>query len=249
MLSNDQKHTPPFRLIPYGIQILAAAIGISALIAFTIFLFTGPWKTLTLYEDTRHVLVFDLCLSMLFFVQHSGMIRQSFQTWFSRFFPAYYHGATFSIASGICLYCVTFLWQESAQTIATASDTLRLGMRVLFLAALGGIIWSYVILRSFDSFGLREIRCHLQDKPQPVTSFIERGPYRWVRHPQYFFILVMIWAYPDLTSDRLIFNVLWSTWIVVGTILEERDLAVTFGHQYKEYQLRVPMLIPYRLPH
>ena len=55
----------------------------------------------------------------------------------------------------------------------------------------------------------------------------------------------MIWSFPDLTADRLLFNVLWSTWIVVGTLLEERDLAVTLGQQYKEYQSRVPMLIPW----
>jgi protein-S-isoprenylcysteine O-methyltransferase Ste14 len=141
---------------------------------------------------------------MIFFVQHSGMIRQSFQTWFGRLFPAYYHGATFSIASGICLYCVIFLWQESAQIIATASDTLRLGMRALFLAALGGIIWSNMVLRSFDGFGLRAISRHLHGTPQPAVSLTERGPYRWVRHPQYFCILVMIWSYPVLTAADLV---------------------------------------------
>jgi len=248
-LSNDQKENRTFRLGPHLVQILTAAIGISALIVFVIFLFTGPWKTLVLYKDTRAVLAFDLCLSMAFFAQHSGMIRHSFQTWFRRFAPEYYHGAAFSIASGICLYCIVFFWQVSEQTIVTANAPSRLGMRALFLISLGGIIWSNLVLRSFDIFGLRAIRCHLRGKAQPVTSFTERGPYRWVRHPQYFCILVMIWSHPDLTADRLLFNVLWSTWISVGTILEERDLTGTIGHQYKEYQSRVPMLIPYRLPH
>ena len=247
-LSNDRDDARPFRLGPYLALILSAAIGITALIAFTVFLFTGPWKILVLYKDTRAVLAFDLCLSVAFFTQHSGMIRHSFRAWFRRFAPEYYHGATFSIASGICLYCIVFFWQVSEQTIVTANDPIRLGIRALFLTALGGIIWSNLALRSFDSFGLRAIRCHLRGKQQPVASFTERGPYRWVRHPQYFCILVMIWSYPDLTADRLLFNVLWSTWIAVGTILEERDLTVTFGHQYKEYQSRVPMLIPYRAP-
>jgi len=58
----------------------------------------------------------------------------------------------------------------------------------------------------------------------------------------------MIWSYPDLTADRLLFNVLWSAWIAVGTLLEERDLTVTLGQQYKDYQSRVPMLIPCRAP-
>ena len=245
---NDRNDARPFSLWPYFALILSAVIGITALIGFTVFLFTGPWKILVLYKDTRAVLAFDLCLSVAFFAQHSGMIRHSFQQWFRRFVPEHYHGAIFSIASGICLYCIIFLWQESEQTIVTVNDLSRVGMRGLFLAAIGGILWSNLTLRSFDSFGLRAIRYHLRRKQQPVTSFTERGPYRWVRHPQYFCILVMIWSYPDLTADRLLFNVLWSAWIVVGTRLEERDLTAVFGDQYREYQSRVPMLIPGRVP-
>jgi hypothetical protein len=245
---NDHKDARAFRLGTHLVLILSATIGISALIAFIIFLFTGPWKLLILYKDTRAVLAFDACLSMAFFVQHSGMIRRSFQAWFGRFAPEYYHGATFSIVSGICLYCITVFWQASELTLVAASDALQAGMRALFVAALGGIVWSNLVLHSFDIFGLRAIRCHLRGTAKPATSFTERGPYRWVRHPQYFCILVMIWSQPDLTADRLLFNVLWSTWIAVGTILEERDLTVTIGQQYQEYQSRVPMLIPWRVP-
>ena len=73
-----------------------------------------------------------------------------------------------------------------------------------------------------------------------------RGPYRWVRHPLYAFILLLIWACPDLAADRLLFNVLWTSWVVVGTVLEERDLAAEFGEDYLRYQRRVPMLVPWK---
>lgn len=220
----------------------------TSLLAFTVFLYTGPWHTPVLYSDTRAILAFDLFLSAIFFAQHSGMIRQSFQKGFGRLAPACYHGAAFSIASGICLYGVVFFWQTSETSLVTVSEPLRSGMRALFLIALGGIIWSNLVLHSFDIFGLRAIRYHLRGLPQPVTLFTEQGPYRWVRHPQYFCILVMIWSHPDLSADRLLFNILWSTWIAVGSVLEERDLIATIGHQYREYQSRVPMLIPCRLP-
>ena len=238
----------PFRPGLYLVLILSAVTGSTALLAFTLFLFTGPWHELVLYRDTGAILAFDLCLSAVFFIQHSGMIRNSFKTWFARFTPEYYHGAIYSIASGICLYGVIFLWQASELTIVTVGEPLRSGMRALFLIALAGIIWSNLVLHSFDIFGLRAIRYHLRGLPQPVTVFTEQGPYRWVRHPQYFCILVMIWSYPDLTADRLLFNILWSTWIVVGTVLEERDLTASIGRQYREYQSRVPMLIPCSLP-
>ena len=249
---NDASERPPdesndaltFRLGPYLALILSALIGSTALLAFTVFLFTGPWEILTLTGDTTTILVIDLGLSAIFFVQHSGMVRASFKAWFGRFVPEYYHGATFSIVSGICLYGVIHFWQASDLSLLTANDALRLVMRAVFFAALGGIVWSYLALHAFDSLGLQAIRYHLQNRSPPVAAFAVRGPYRWVRHPQYFCVLLMIWSYPDLTADRLLFNVLWSTWIVIGTRLEERDLAVTFGDRYREYQSRVPMLIP-----
>ncbi len=241
---DDLDDARPSRLVPRLVQILSAASGSTALLAFTVFLFTGPWQVLLLFNDTSAVLAFNLCLSMMFFAQHSGMIRNSFKAWFARFAPEHYHGAVFSIASGICLFCVVHFWQASDHILVTVNAPWRHGLQALFLAALGGIIWSSLSLRSFDSFGLRAIRYQLRGKSQPAASFSEHGPYRWVRHPQYLCVLVMIWSCPDLTADRLLFNVLWSTWIAAGTLLEERDLLATFGDQYRVYQSRVPMLIP-----
>jgi protein-S-isoprenylcysteine O-methyltransferase Ste14 len=67
-----------------------------------------------------------------------------------------------------------------------------------------------------------------------------------VRHPQYFLTLVILWAYPDLTADRLLLDGMFTAWIVLGTMLEERDLIEDFGEDYIEYRQHVPMLIPWR---
>ncbi|MEJ2718947.1 MAG: hypothetical protein P8182_17760 [Deltaproteobacteria bacterium] len=68
-----------------------------------------------------------------------------------------------------------------------------------------------------------------------------------MRHPLYFACILLIWSSPDLTADRLLFNILWTVWIVIGTVLEERDLVASFGEAYRDYQRNVPMLIPYRI--
>ena len=68
-----------------------------------------------------------------------------------------------------------------------------------------------------------------------------------VRHPLYLFSILMIWSCPDLTTDRLLFNFLWTVWIVIGAFLEERDLVTEFGDLYLEYRKRVPMFIPCRI--
>ncbi|MFO7695189.1 MAG: hypothetical protein R6V57_19050 [Vicinamibacterales bacterium] len=57
------------------------------------------------------------------------------------------------------------------------------------------------------------------------------------------------------TADRLVMmaaglplSLLWSAWIVAGTLLEERDLVADFGDVYRRYQRQVPMLFPWRGP-
>jgi len=95
-------------------------------------------------------------------------------------------------------------------------------------------------------FGINPILHSLRGTtPPPPLPFTVNGPYRWVRHPLYFFCLIMIWFCPNLTLDRLLYNVLFTIWIYIGSLLEERDLVSLFGTEYREYQDKVPMLIPY----
>jgi protein-S-isoprenylcysteine O-methyltransferase Ste14 len=102
-------------------------------------------------------------------------------------------------------------------------------------------------LEGFDTFGLAPLKTHLSGRQLRPPNFVLRGPYLWVRHPLYFFVLVLIWSAPDVSSDRLLFNVLWTLWIVLGAVLEEKDLVSEFGETYRHYQKNVPMLFPRRL--
>jgi hypothetical protein len=52
---------------------------------------------------------------------------------------------------------------------------------------------------------------------------------------------------PNVSADRLVFNIFWTVWIIMGTLLEERDLVRGFGESYQIYQKTIPMLIPYKM--
>ncbi len=64
----------------------------------------------------------------------------------------------------------------------------------------------------------------------------------------YLFVLIVIWSGTAITADKLLFNVLWTLWILIGAVLEERDLVADFGDLYRKYQREVPMIIPYKIP-
>ncbi|MGZ6988868.1 MAG: methyltransferase family protein, partial [Thermoanaerobaculia bacterium] len=98
--------------------------------------------------------------------------------------------------------------------------------------------------REFDPFGTLPLRAALRGTTAPSSVFVARGPFRYVRHPLYVFMLLLIWSTPRFSTDQLLFNVLSTAWIIVGTKLEERDLLVDFGQTYRQYQGSVPMFIP-----
>jgi protein-S-isoprenylcysteine O-methyltransferase Ste14 len=198
-----------------------------------------------MHLNENGVLWFDAGLSFIFFVQHSGMVRKPFRRWLGRFVPEEYGGAVYAIASGIVLLLVILLWQKSSQTIITTSSLVRWSLRVVSFLSLFGFYWGVKALGFFDPFGLRPILNHLRGKSPTSMPFTVAGPYRWVRHPLYLFTILLIWSCPNLTMDRLLFNLLWTIWIVIGSYFEEKDLIAEFGDAYREYQKTVPMLIPF----
>jgi protein-S-isoprenylcysteine O-methyltransferase Ste14 len=64
-----------------------------------------------------------------------------------------------------------------------------------------------------------------------------------VRHPWYFFGLVLIWT-RDMSVTMLLSSTLITLYFVVGSWLEEKKLLVYHGDIYRRYMARVPGLIP-----
>lgn len=195
------------------------------------------------------VLLWDTLLSLLFFVQHSGMVRKSFRRHVTKVFPAHYDNAIYAIASGIALALVAVFWQRSAINLLILQGTARIIASSCNIVGLLLFVLGAASLRPFDPLGIGPIRAHLRATDCQPGPIVIRGPYKWMRHPLYAAVLLIFWANPDVTADRLLFNVLWTVWICVATVLEERDLTSEFGDAYLEYKKTVPMFIPWRVPH
>jgi methanethiol S-methyltransferase len=192
------------------------------------------------------VLAWNCLLSVIFFIQHSGMVRRRFRDRLANVIPPLYQGALYTIVSGVVLTALIVLWQESSTSLYELHGPPRWLVCGLFFLTIAGCFWTMFSLRAFDTFGLDPIKAELSGKRIRPQQFVVRGPYRWVRHPLYLLVILMIWSGPHLTADRLLFNVLWTAWICVGAGLEEVDLVSDLGEQYRDYQRKVPMLIPWK---
>ncbi|RPJ84747.1 MAG: isoprenylcysteine carboxylmethyltransferase family protein [Acidobacteria bacterium] len=224
--------------------ILSVLIGVGSVVMFALL---QSVHYLPMGWPDSYVLVWDALLSLAFFAQHSGMVRRPVRARLAEIIAPRYQGALYSIASGVVLALVVVLWQPSEARFFVLEGVPRWIAQGLSILAVAAFVSSAVTLRrSFDPLGLGPIRAHLRGRADRADDFVVRGPYVWVRHPLYACILVLFWTNPDVTLDQFLLSVLWSTWIWVGATLEERDLVAEFGEVYREYQRRVPMLIPWR---
>jgi methanethiol S-methyltransferase len=215
-----------------------------AMALFAGFLALGSYGWINLGLGDPAILAWDTGLSFCFFLQHSGMIRRTFRRLSGGVIPSHFHPAVYALASGLVLLLLMIFWQESNAMIITFQGILRWILHGVFIAAGAGFLWTVRSLGALDLVGEKAVVARLKGRESVPPELVIRGPYRWVRHPIYTLSLLMIWSCPTLSVDRLLFNILWTAWIVVGTRLEERDLVREFGDVYRDYQQRVPMLIP-----
>ena len=237
------------RFRAYSVIVLTYTFGGGSLLLFGAFLILGSFGVIRFDMTEAHRLAWDAFLCIVFFIQHSGMVRPAFRSWSSSFLPRPYHPAVYSIASGMALSALILLWQESPIVLLQLQGAVRVLPWACFLLSVGGFISGVRALGTFDPFGLEPIALHLRNRqPSSPQDLVVRGPYLWVRHPLYLFVAVLFWSVPELHLDRLLFNMLWTFWIVLGSCFEERDLVAEFGDSYRHYQKSVPMLLPWKGP-
>lgn len=231
----------------YTIIVLSGSVGCIALLFFIGFIYTGLPSHINFGLNDVYSLALNSLLCLLFFFQHSLMIRSGFREWLSGIIPSSFHGAIFSIISGMFLLNLMLFWQKTTVRLYELDGVLFWAMRSVFFLSIIAFYLTERSLRPFDLFGIREISSYIKGKTARSSVFVVRGMYGWVRHPLYCIFLVILWTPVYVTVDRLMFNLLWTAWIITGTILEERDLIKSFGDEYRTYKYHVPMLIPYKI--
>ncbi len=189
-------------------------------------------------------LAVNLGLLAVFAVQHSVMARPAFKRWWTRWVPQAAERATYVLMSSLALILLFWGWQPIGGVIwqvqSAPWEALLIG------AYLGGwllLLAATFMLDHFELFGLRQGWHALRGLPMPNLEFKTPWLYNHVRHPIYVGWLAIVWATPTMTAAHLLFAIGCTGYIVIGTLLEERDL-LRAHPEYVEYKARVPMLLP-----
>jgi len=87
-----------------------------------------------------------------------------------------------------------------------------------------------------------------EDPSARTETLVVQGPYKHVRHPLYFGVVLLMvgwWLLLDYSVLLLsaIFLLLWFNYVVAP--FEEKELKAIFGEQYERYSNEVPRIIPF----
>lgn len=119
-----------------------------------------------------------------------------------------------------------------------------------FAAQLVGLVGLVISLLQTDIWRFAGVRQALHyvagaDDPDPPGTLVQSGTYRLMRHPLYFFSMLLIWFTPLMTLNSLVFNLLATAYFLVGAVHEERRLLAEFGDRYRRYREQVPAFLPW----
>jgi len=107
-------------------------------------------------------------------------------------------------------------------------------------------VFRYICFKEF--LGLDQIKRFIEKRyntelDEEFTLRIE-GPYRYSRHPIYFFSITFLLFRPVMDLFYLTFFICIVAYFYIGSYYEEKKLVRQFGEVYENYKKEVPRILP-----
>lgn len=235
-----------------GIGLAYAAVGfaLTHLIFALVIVFLLDWLPWPRVDGASSLgvpaaIAVDAVLIALFGLQHTGMARTAIKQISQRYLPAELERATYVHFANAALALLVLAWQPVPGTLWSV-DILPLRVLIYAVFAAG---WA---LSAFGSYqidhlyllGIRQAWSWFRGAPYVPKPFQRHWLYEHVRHPILVGLILAFFATPEMTVGHLVFAAGLTAYMLIGTHFEEKDLAATFGADYRAYRDRVPALIP-----
>lgn len=202
-------------------------------------------------------LALDLSIIIILFAvfgyTHSLLASEKVKIQFKKSFGeliAFYR-MLYNILSVISLYIIYELSPKPHIILYDLRYPFDLIILIPQFLSLAGLIWvfRYICFREF--LGLDQLKRFFEKQyttelDEEFTLRIE-GPYRFSRHPIYFFSITFLLFRPVMDLFYLTFFICTVAYFYIGSYYEEKKLVRQFGEVYENYKKEVPRIFPIKL--
>lgn len=225
------------------------------LILWGVLLFHGPQIYLMLFLQFTKAgpgglanFFIDLALFLGWAGIHSLMARSFFKNAIGRLVGEDLVKLVYVTIAGITQTAMIFFWRPLPGVIWETSGPAYYALTALFLLSVGFISYSCLLLDYMEVLGVRAVIRRMNKQPRKPHRLLLRGPYAHCRHPVYLGTIAFLWIGPVMTTSRLIFAILGTAYLFIGTWLEEKNAAAEMGADWQRYRENVPMWLPRLTP-
>ena len=198
--------------------------------------------------------VFDVLTIILLFglyeLIHSYLASINVKEWFKRNFGdliAFYR-LGYNIFALAPLYLIYYLSPKPYLILYDLPNPYDLIILVPQFLALAGLFWAFKYICFKEFLGLNQVKRYFEKKynselDENLTLQLE-GPFRYTRHPVYFFSILILSFRPTMDLFYVVFFICLVIYFYIGSYFEEEKLAKHFGEIYTDYKKSVPKIFP-----
>jgi protein-S-isoprenylcysteine O-methyltransferase Ste14 len=202
-------------------------------------------------------LVLDVIIIFLFFALysyiHSLLASIKIKTWFRKIFGdliAFYR-LLYNLFGFLSLYLIYLISPKPHIIIYDLPNPYDLITLIPQFLSLAGVFWAFKYICFKEFLGLDQIKrffdkSYTTKLDEDFTLRIE-GPYRYSRHPVYFFSITFLLFRPVMDLFYLTFFICIVAYFYIGSYYEEKKLVGQFGEIYETYKKEVPRIFPVKL--
>jgi len=148
--------------------------------------------------------------------------------------------------TALFMFVGVFAWLINPAWMAWSSLPIPLWLRWtgVTVTVCGGVVWIWAV---------HQLGKNLTDTvvTRQQHFLVTTGPYRWVRHPFYVGLVLLLLGISLATANWFILmtgSTLWFAFLLPRTRIEERKLLERFGDDYRAYTRRVGRFVPRLTP-
>jgi protein-S-isoprenylcysteine O-methyltransferase Ste14 len=198
-------------------------------------------------DHAKYLILSALVIAWCFL--HSAMISISVTEYLKRTlgFKFRYYRLFYNVVSVITLIpVVLFSYSVRTEPIFSWDGYLRI-IQAFFLGT--AVLLFFLGSRHYDArqlLGIKQIREGTSNKAITDSGKLDTsGVLGMIRHPWYAAGIFLLWA-GQLDISVIIVNTIFTAYLIIGAFLEEKKLVREFGMEYRAYQARVSMFLPYQ---